>query len=213
MSSVEKPGVPRSTRKPPISPSSSLAQTTATSAMEPLVIQSLVPFRTYASPCRRARVFIEPGSEPWSGSVRPKHPTFSPVARRGSHFSFCASEPYAWMGYMKARLDRRHRAEARVAALELLHDQPVRDVVEPGAPVALERGAEDAEFAELRDQLNRESPRAVVLGDHREELGLHPVADRVTNHSLLFREEVFDLVVIDAAEFLHGLVLATQRRC
>src|SRR2546430_14715517 len=59
----------------------------------------------------------------------------------------------------EARLDRRHRAEARVAALELLHDQPVRDVVEPGAPVALERGAEDAEFAELRDQLNRESPR------------------------------------------------------
>src|SRR2546426_2733296 len=82
MSSVENPGVPRSTRKPPISPSSSLAQTTATSATEPLVIQSLVPLRTYAPPSRRARVFIPPGSEPWSGSVRPKQPTRAPVARR-----------------------------------------------------------------------------------------------------------------------------------
>src|SRR5439155_189085 len=100
MSSVEKPGVPRSTRKPPISSSSSLAQTTATSAMEPLVIQSLVPFRTYAPSWRRARVFIAPGSEPWSGSVSPKQPTRAPVARRGSHCSFCASEPYAKMGNM-----------------------------------------------------------------------------------------------------------------
>src|SRR5437867_879015 len=100
MSSVEKPGVPRSTRKPPISSSSSLAQTTATSAMEPLVIQSLVPFRTYAPSWRRARVFIAPGSEPWSGSVSPKQPTRAPVARRGSHCSFCASEPYATMGNM-----------------------------------------------------------------------------------------------------------------
>ena len=46
MSRVEKPGRPRSTRKPPISPSSPLAHTTATSATEPLVIQSFVPFRT-----------------------------------------------------------------------------------------------------------------------------------------------------------------------
>ena len=64
MSSVEKPGVPFSTRKPRISPSSVLAQTTATSAIEPLVIQSLVPFRTQASPFFTARVFIAPGSEP-----------------------------------------------------------------------------------------------------------------------------------------------------
>ena len=41
-----------------------------------------------------------PGSEPESGSVRPKQPTASPVARRGSHFCFCASVPYASMGYI-----------------------------------------------------------------------------------------------------------------
>src|SRR2546425_6664190 len=88
-----------------------------------------------------------------------------------------------------------------------LFRSPVRDVIEPGAPVALERGAEDAELAELRDQLEGEGPRAVVLGDHGEELRLHPVADRIADHPLLLREEVFDAVVIDAPEFLHGLVL------
>ena len=95
MSIAEKPGVPFSTRKPQISPSSSFAHTTATSAIEPLVIQSFVPFRTYSLPFFDARVVIDPGSEPWSGSVSPKHPTAAPVASGGSHFSFCASEPYA----------------------------------------------------------------------------------------------------------------------
>ena len=44
-SEVEKPLVPFSTRKPRTTPSS-LAQTTATSATEPLVIQALAPLRT-----------------------------------------------------------------------------------------------------------------------------------------------------------------------
>ena len=41
-----------------------------------------------------ARVRIELGSEPLSGSVRPKHPTASPAAMRGSHCCFCSSEPH-----------------------------------------------------------------------------------------------------------------------
>src|SRR2546422_7155845 len=50
------------------------------------------------------------------------HPTFSPVARRGSHFSFCASEPYASMGYM-TRPDwtdavERRRSEERTSELQ-----------------------------------------------------------------------------------------------
>src|SRR6267378_6788110 len=77
----------------PISPSSPLAHTTATSATEPLVIQSLVPLSTYSLPFLRARVAMEPGSDPWSGSVRPKQPRLPPDCSRGSHFSFCASEP------------------------------------------------------------------------------------------------------------------------
>ena len=43
---VEKPAMPRSQMKPRISSASSLAQTTATSAMGELVIHILVPFKT-----------------------------------------------------------------------------------------------------------------------------------------------------------------------
>ena len=57
------------------------------------MIHILVPDRIQSSPSRRARVRIEPGSEPASGSVSPKHPIASPAAIRGSHSRFCSSEP------------------------------------------------------------------------------------------------------------------------
>ena len=83
------------TTKPRIPSSSAprLAQTTATSAIEPLVIHIFVPSSTQSSPSRRARVRIEAGSEPWSGSVRPKQPIASPAAIGGSHSCFCSSLP------------------------------------------------------------------------------------------------------------------------
>ena len=89
---VENPLVPRSTRKPRILPSS-FAQTTATSATGALVIQVLVPVRLKPPGTFSARVTIEPGSEPWSGSVRPKQPTSSPVAILGRYLRRCASLP------------------------------------------------------------------------------------------------------------------------
>ena len=90
-----KPGVSVGTTKPRMPPWSSpaLAQTTATSAIEPLVIHVFEPSSTQSSPSRRARVRIEAGSEPWSGSVRPKQPIASPAAIRGSHSCFCSSDP------------------------------------------------------------------------------------------------------------------------
>ena len=74
-------------------PSSARAQTTATSAMLPLVIQVFSPFSTQPSPSRRAVVRMPAGFEPKSGSVRPKQPMALPLCRRGSHFCFCSSEP------------------------------------------------------------------------------------------------------------------------
>ena len=58
-----KPAVPRGTRNPRM-PSSVPAQTTAMSAMLPLVIHILVPERTQSEPSFRAKVRMLPGSEP-----------------------------------------------------------------------------------------------------------------------------------------------------
>ena len=59
------------------------AQITARSATLPFVIQALVP-SSLQPPCdRTARVRRLPGSEPASGSVRPKQPSTSPRAIAG----------------------------------------------------------------------------------------------------------------------------------
>jgi hypothetical protein len=102
MSLATNPGVSVGTTNPWMGPevSPSRAQTTATSATPPLVIHILVPLTIQSSPSRRARVRIEPGSLPESGSVRPKQPMASPAAIRGSHSCFCSSEPNFQMGNM-----------------------------------------------------------------------------------------------------------------
>ncbi len=74
-------------------PSSSLAQTTITSAMGLLVIQFLLPERRKPPSTFLARLRMPPGSEPWSGSVRPKQPTEAPLASFGRYLLRCASLP------------------------------------------------------------------------------------------------------------------------
>src|SRR5690242_18258845 len=97
-----KPRVPRGTRKPRI-PSSVEAQTTAMSAIDPLVIHILEPDSFQSEPplpLRVAWVFMLDGSLPWSGSVSPKQPIAWPAAIRGSHSFFWSSEPYFQIGNM-----------------------------------------------------------------------------------------------------------------
>src|SRR5215470_4321391 len=102
MLSALKPGVLVSTRKPRILllSASERAQIRATSATVPLVIHIFSPFKMYSLPAFLARVRMPAGLEPKSGSVRPKQPSFSPLAMAGSHLSFCASLPMAKMGYI-----------------------------------------------------------------------------------------------------------------
>jgi hypothetical protein len=89
---VEKPLVPRSTMKPRIFPSS-FAQTMQRSAIGAFEIHILAPFSLKPFGAFSARVLIEPGSEPKSGSVRPKQPTNSALASLGRYLRFCASLP------------------------------------------------------------------------------------------------------------------------
>src|SRR5215475_4843005 len=94
---VENPFAPRSTTKPRMTPSS-FAHTTAMSAIGALVIHILAPVSRNPPWTFSARVTIEPGSEPWSGSVSPKQPTISPLASLGRYLRRCASDPYLKTG-------------------------------------------------------------------------------------------------------------------
>ncbi len=99
ISGAEKPGVAVGTTKPRM-PSSVRAQTTATSAIVPLVIHIFRPLSTQSVPSRRAAVRIDAGSEPASGSVSPKQPIASPAAIFGSHSCLCASLPNRQIAYI-----------------------------------------------------------------------------------------------------------------
>src|SRR5207253_11200211 len=101
---VLSPFMPRSRIKPRMTPSSVLPQTTRTSAIGELVIHILAPLSRQPPDALVARVVMPEGSEPWSGSVRPKQPTHSPDANLGRYFCRCASLPKAWIGYI-TRLD------------------------------------------------------------------------------------------------------------
>src|SRR6267378_668522 len=99
-SQVLNPGVPFSTRNPRTLSSSPLAHTTATSAIEPLVIHIFSPLRIYLLAFFTARVSIPPGFDPNCGSVKPKQPIAFPCCKSGSHLFFCASLPYERIGYI-----------------------------------------------------------------------------------------------------------------
>ena len=94
------PFIPRSRMNPRMSPASSFAHTTSTSASGELVIQVFDPFSTYPPSTRFARERIDAGSDPASGSVSPKQPTHSPLRSLGRYFCRCASEPKSQIGYI-----------------------------------------------------------------------------------------------------------------
>src|SRR6266700_3302876 len=96
ISGALKPGASAGTTNPRM-PSSVFAHTTATSAIEPLVIHIFRPDSTQSVPSRRAEVRIAAGSDPASGSVSPKQPIASPVAILGSQASLCPSDPHRQM--------------------------------------------------------------------------------------------------------------------
>ena len=135
ISGAEKPGMPFSTRKPRISPSSVRAQTTATSEIVPFVIHIFAPFRIQSAPSRFAWVRIAPGSEPASGSVRPKHPIASPRCIAGSQRSFCSSEPQRQIAYIASDpcTDTALRTPASPASSSR-HVRPYATALAPGRP-------------------------------------------------------------------------------
>ena len=60
-----------------------------------LVMNCLAPLITQSPLSALAEVRTFPASEPASGSVRPKAPSFSPAHSSGIHSCFCSSDPKA----------------------------------------------------------------------------------------------------------------------
>jgi urease beta subunit len=98
-------------------------------------------------------VIIEPGSEPWLGSVRPKQPIHSPVASLGRYFCFLRlGAELVDRHHHQRGLHAHHRAVAGIDALDFARDQAVGHVVQAGAAVLFGNGrAEQAQFAHLAE--------------------------------------------------------------
>ena len=168
-----------------------LAQMMDTVAWEPFVIHILVPFSTQPSVVSRAVVIMPPGFEPKSGSVRPKQPISCPEASSGSQWRLLllGAEGIDRIHHQRA-LHRGERADARVAPLELLHDEPVGHVVEARAAVFLRQvGAEQPQLGHAGDELLGKLPFDVGLADDGQQVLVHPGPDGVPDRALLLGEQ------------------------
>src|SRR6185503_10058724 len=104
-------------------------------------------------------------------------------------------------------LHGRERAHTGVATLELLHDEPVRDVVQPRATVFLRQVcAEDAQLRHLGDELLGEFALDVVLADDRQHTVVHEAA-----HAVPYRALVFAELAIDVEEIVHDGMVSEWR--
>ncbi len=99
--------------------------------------------------------------------------------------------------HRETALHRCHRPQAAVAALELLHDEAVGDVVHAGAAVPAQVGAEETELSHPGYQLAGELFAAVAALEERQALALDEAAHAVTRHALLVAEQRIELVVVD----------------
>ena len=98
-------------------------------------------------------------------------------------------------------LHRGKGADPAVAPLQLLHDEPVGHVVEPGAAVLLGQvGAEQAQLGHSRDQLLGELALDVGLADDRHQVLVHPGTHGVAHGALLLGEEGVEVEEIDAGK-------------
>ena len=195
---ASKPGVSFSTRKPLTWPSSSeRAHTTTTSAIEPLPIQRLAPSSTQSSPSRRALVSSATESEPCSGSVSANAPIASSRAIAGSQRSFCSSEPSRSIDFI-ASPDCTPRNVPRLPSprCSSMLTRPRASGLMPGAAVALDVLAQQAELGEPAHQRPRQLGRLPVLVDHRQHLAVDEAARGDEVLPLLVGELLADLEVV-----------------
>ncbi len=110
----------------------------------------------------------------------------------------------------ETRLHGRERAQARVAALELLHDQAVGHVAEAGKVVFLDRRAEQPHLRHLRHEVVGKLLLAIRMLDDRKHFLIDEIAHGLAHHQLLFGEERIDIHVVNAGKIGHGELLVVN---
>src|ERR1051326_244175 len=203
---AEKPFVSVGTMKPRIALASSsapvFAHTTATCAVDPFVIHIFAPFSPQPS-------FVSLGGGDHAGGVRaviglgeseaPDH--FAARHLRQPLFSLVLGAEGIDRVHHQRALHRRERPHARIAPLELLHDQPIRDVIQPRAAILFrEIRAEEAELRHAGDELLGKLAGDVRFADDGHQIVVDPLANGVADRALFFAEQAVDVVEIHAVE-------------
>ena len=189
------------------------AQTSATSASVPFVIQAFDPESTQSLPSRRARVRMLAGSDPASGSVRPKQPMAVPAAMAGSQRAFCSSEPKAWIGYMqsepcteaKLRSPESPRSSSCIAGAG-------GQVGEPGAAEAPQAHPEEPERGHLGNELDRERAGAEVVADPGQEALVDEAGHRLPRQTRLLGQAGLEVEQVHRGGLGHLPHLTTPAR-
>jgi hypothetical protein len=96
-------------------------------------------------------------------------------------------------------LHRRERAQPRVAGLELLHDQAVRDVVHTGASVALQISSEHPKLGHLWYEMHWEGFARKITLDQRQNFAVHKALGRVAGHPLFIGQQVVEVEKIEVS--------------
>jgi hypothetical protein len=137
---------------------------------------------------------MPPGSEPASGSVRPKQPIHSPETSLGRYFLLLRLGAVGVDRIHHQRgLHAHHRAIAGIDALDLARHQPVGDVARAAAPYSLRDGhTEQAGLAHQAEEFRL--GRFVEIGflNARQEFRLAESGCRVADHALFIDQLVVE---------------------
>src|SRR5580693_3632190 len=95
--------------------------------------------------------------------------------------------------HRKRALNRRKRAQSRVAGLQLLHDQPIRYVVHPCASVPLQISSEHSKLGHLRYEMHWEGFTRKTALDQRQDFTIDEALGRVAGHPLFIGQKVVEV--------------------
>ena len=94
-------------------------------------------------------------------------------------------------------------AQAGIAALQFLDDQPVRHVGHAGAAVALQVRAKKSQFTQLGHQLQGKRRFAVVFFDDGDDVLVHKLPRRLSRQQFLVIQEGIEIQIIHAGKRGH----------